>query len=122
MRSKGNACAIEQDINPMVSALMPLRVSTCGVMLMRVAGNASTHKAVTVRRDTVRKLILFHQQSNTPGYPHGVDETYLETLPENGMPADLKVLEVHSEEEMDAFHHSKYLGHSPELEKCHEDE
>ena len=70
---------------------MPLKVSTCGVLMMRVIGSTGTHQSVTVRRDIVRQLILFHQQSQTPRYPQRIDDKYLSTLPENGVPKDLKV-------------------------------
>ena len=70
---------------------------------MRVAGSTSVHKSVTVRRDMVRKLILFNQQSGTPGYPQKIDAKYLKNLPEDGVPNDLKIVEVESEEDMDAL-------------------
>ena len=70
---------------------------------MRVAGSANTHKSVTVRREMTRKLILFHQQNKTPRYPQKIDEKYLNNLPDNGVPKDLKIVEVNSDEDMDAF-------------------
>ena len=69
--------------------------------MMRVAGSNATHRAVTVRRDVVRRLILFHQQSGTPRYPSEINEAYLDTLPENGVPKDLNIVEVGSQEEID---------------------
>ena len=91
VRSTGHACAVEQDISGVVAAVMPLDVATCGVMLLRVSGSTSVHRDLIVRRDYVRRLILHHQQVGTPCYPQRINEQYLETLPENGVPADLKV-------------------------------
>ena len=103
VRTKGNACAIEQDINPLVSSMMPLNVAKSGMMLMRVAGTKTTHVDLRVRRDMVRQMIRFHLESGTPEYPKGVDEKYLNSLPEDGVPDDLLVIEVDSEKDIDAF-------------------
>ena len=117
VRSKGNSCAIEQDIDPIIAKSMPLRVPNSGVLLMRVAGSTSTHKACTVRRDVVRQLILFHQSSGTPRYPQEIDETYLATLPEDGVPEDLRIMEVDSEEQINAVDQGPPLRGKPETEK-----
>ena len=97
VRTKGNACAIEQDIN------RPLNVAKSGMMLMRVAGSKATHVDLRVRRDMVRQMIRFHLQSGTPEYPQGVDEKYLNSLPEDGVPDDLLIIEVDSEKDINAF-------------------
>ena len=91
VRSTGHACAVEQDISGVIAKLVPLHVATCGVMLLRLIGSTSGHKDLIVRRDYVRRLILFYRKAGTPRYPKGTDEQYLEGLPVNGMPADLKV-------------------------------
>ena len=87
-RGKGHACAVEQDINPVIAHVMPLNVATCGLFLMRLIGSTSVHRELTARRDYVRRLILHHQQVQTPCYPKGIDEEYLNKFPDNGIPDD----------------------------------
>ena len=83
--------------------MMPLNVAKSGMMLMRVAGTKATHVDLRVRRDMVRQMIRFHLQSGTPEYPQGVDEKYLNSLPEDGVPDDLLIIEVDFEKDIDAF-------------------
>ena len=101
IRTKGHCVNIEQDLKSFAKVL-PRKVSESGLILLKLKGAKTTHKAFRIRRENVLKALLKLKELNTPGFENVViDSDRIDSLPEDGIPDDIQTLEVDEENDLE---------------------
>ena len=75
-------------------AALPRYARALAVIIVKVKGKDNTFKDVTVRRDKVHNTLLWLMHNNPHYFQLEINEDALNSLPENGFPADLLTVET----------------------------
>ncbi len=92
----GHCVNLPQNVKELATSL-PRYPKDLAVIIIKVKGRNNTFKDVTVRRQKVHDALLWLVQNNPHYAELEIDEGALNSLPENGIPADLMTVETENE-------------------------
>ena len=92
----GNCINLPQDVTELASVL-PRYPKDVPLVVVRMKGKENTLKDVTVRRQKVQNAFQWLIKNNPQYKELKIDLDSLNSLPENGVPSDLKTLEIDSD-------------------------
>ena len=92
----GHCINLPQNVKELATSL-PRYLKDLAVIIVKLKGKHNTFKDVNVRRDKVRKALLWLIHNNPHYAQLEIDEEALNSLPENGVPPDLMNVETKSE-------------------------
>ncbi len=91
----GHCVNLPQNVKELAMSL-PRYPKELSVIIVKVKGRDNTFKDVTVRREKVHNALLWLMHNNPHYADLQIDEDALNSLPENGIPADLMTVETES--------------------------
>ena len=89
---RGHVLNLPQDIKSFLNRL-PSHVSDLPILVVRRHGMDNSHRDFTVRRHQVLEAVLWLKTNNPYFKDVEIDQEAIESLPENGIPSDLRYVE-----------------------------